>query len=104
MIYELEGSAKVGKREGLRKVVFLDDVPAVQLFFEGSKLLTLERWDATTAWGTGFGCYCRSEITTVILATERCHAQNKRPFVQNGRVCRAARFLLKCLWGHWPPL
>jgi hypothetical protein len=39
-VYELEGFAKVGKREGLRKVVFFDDVPAVHLLFEGGKLLT----------------------------------------------------------------
>ena len=55
-VYEIEGFAKVGKREGLRKVVFFDDVPAVHPLFEGGKLLTLERWDAATAWDTGFGC------------------------------------------------
>jgi len=55
-VYELQGFAKVWKPEGLRKVVFFDDVPAVQLFFEGGKLLTLERRDAATAWDTGFRC------------------------------------------------
>ena len=55
-VYELEGFAKVGKREGLRKVVFFDDVPAADQLFEGGKLLTLERWHVTTAWDTGFGC------------------------------------------------
>ena len=55
-VYELEGFAKVGKREGLRKVVFFDDVPAVHLLFEGGKLLTLEWWDAAAALHTGFGC------------------------------------------------
>jgi hypothetical protein len=55
-VYELEGFAKVGKREGLRKVVFFDDVPSVHLLFEGGKLLTLKRWDAATTWDTGFGC------------------------------------------------
>jgi len=55
-VYELEGFAKVGKREGLRKVVSFDDVPAFHLLFEGGKLLTRERWDAATAWHTGFGC------------------------------------------------
>ena len=55
-VYELEGFAKVGKSEGLRKVVFFDDVPAAHLLFEGSKLFALERWDAATAWDTGFGC------------------------------------------------
>ncbi len=54
-VYELEGFAKVRKPEGLRKVVFFDDVPAVHLLFEGGKLRTLERWDAVTAWDTGFG-------------------------------------------------
>ena len=65
-VYELEGFAKVGKREGLRKVVFFDDVPAVHLLFEGGKILTLERWDVATAWGAAL--VVRSEITTVILA------------------------------------
>ncbi len=55
-VYKLKGFAKVGKREGLGDVVFIDDAPAVHLFFEGGKLRTLERWDAATAWDTGFGC------------------------------------------------
>jgi hypothetical protein len=55
-VYEFEGFTKVGKSEGLRKVVFFDDVPAVHLLFEGGKLLTLKRWDAATTWDTGFGC------------------------------------------------
>ena len=55
-VYELERFAKVGKCEGLRKVVSFDDVPAFHLLFEGGKLLTLERWDAATAGDTGFSC------------------------------------------------
>ena len=55
-VQELEGFVKVGKREGLRKVVFFDNVPAADLLFEGGKILTLDRWDAATAWDTGFGC------------------------------------------------
>jgi hypothetical protein len=55
-VYELEGFAKVGEREGLCKVVFFDDAPTVHLLFEGGELRALEGWDAATAWDTGFGC------------------------------------------------
>ena len=55
-VYEAEGFAKVGKLESLRDVVFFDDVPVVHLLFEGSKLLTLKRRDASSAWHACFGC------------------------------------------------
>jgi len=54
-ICELEGFAKVGKLEGLRDVVFFDDVPAVQLISEGGKLLTLERRYFSSARDACFG-------------------------------------------------
>jgi hypothetical protein len=56
LVDKLECLTKVGKREGLGDVVILHDVPAVHLLFEGAKLLALERWDAATAWDTGFAC------------------------------------------------
>jgi hypothetical protein len=40
-VYELEGFAKVQKLEGLRDVVFRNDIPSVHLPFESGKLLTL---------------------------------------------------------------
>ena len=48
-VYELQRFAKVGKLEGLRDVVFFDDVPAIHLLFEGGKLLTLERRHSSSA-------------------------------------------------------
>ena len=39
--YELEGFAKVGKLEGLCDVVFLDDVPPVDLLLKYGELLAL---------------------------------------------------------------
>jgi hypothetical protein len=54
-ICELEGFAKVGKLEGLRDVVFFDDVPAVHLLSEGGKLLTLERRYFSSARDACFG-------------------------------------------------
>ena len=54
-VYEFQSFPKVGKREGLRDVVFFDDVPAVHLLFEGSKLRTLERGDASSAWHACLG-------------------------------------------------
>jgi hypothetical protein len=54
-ICELEGFAKVGKLEGLRDVVFFDDVPAVHLISEGGKLLTLERRYFSSARDACFG-------------------------------------------------
>jgi len=55
VIYELEGSAKVGKLKGLREVVFFDDVPTVHLRFEGGELRTLERGHPSTARNACFG-------------------------------------------------
>jgi len=54
-IYKAEGSAKVGKLEGLRDVMFFDDVPAVHLLSEGGKLLTLERRYFSSARDACFG-------------------------------------------------
>ena len=34
-VYEREGSAKVGKREGLRDVVLLNHIPSIHLLFDG---------------------------------------------------------------------
>jgi len=42
-IYKLEGSAKVRKLEGLRDVMFFDDVPPVDLLLKYGEVLTLER-------------------------------------------------------------
>src|SRR5713101_2445896 len=55
-VYEREGFAKVGKLEGLRDVVFFDDVPAVHLHLQRGEFLTLERRHTATAWDAGFGC------------------------------------------------
>jgi hypothetical protein len=55
VIYELEGFAKVRKLEGLRDVVFFDDVPTAHLCFEGGELLTLERGHPSTARNACFG-------------------------------------------------
>jgi hypothetical protein len=40
-IHKLKGSAKVGKLEGLCDVVFLDDVPPVDLLLKYGELLAL---------------------------------------------------------------
>ena len=53
-VYEREGFAKVGKLEDLRDVVFFDDVPAVNLLFEGGKLLALERRRSSSARNARF--------------------------------------------------
>ena len=55
-VYELEGFAKVQKLEGLRDVVFFDDVPAVHLHLQRGEFLTLERRHTATAGDAGFGC------------------------------------------------
>jgi hypothetical protein len=55
VIYELEGFAKVRKLEGLRDVVFFDDVPTVHLCFEGGELITLERGHFSSARNACFG-------------------------------------------------
>jgi hypothetical protein len=36
-IYKPEGSAKVGKLEGLREVMFFDDLPPIDLLFEAGR-------------------------------------------------------------------
>ncbi len=42
-IYKLEGPAKVRKLEGLRDVVFFDDVPPIDLLLKYREILTFER-------------------------------------------------------------
>ena len=69
-VYEFQSFAKVGEREGLRDVMFFDDAPAVHLPFEDSKLLTLERRDASSAWHACFGCYYSPDILGIILSIE----------------------------------
>jgi hypothetical protein len=54
-IYKLEGFAKVGKLESLRDVVFLDDVPAIDLLFKYGQILTLEWRHPSTARNACFG-------------------------------------------------
>ena len=54
-IHKLEGSAKVGKLEGLRDVVFLDDVPPVDLLLKFGEILALERRHASTARNARLG-------------------------------------------------
>jgi hypothetical protein len=40
-IYEFESSAKIRKREGLRDVMFFDDVPPIDLLLKSGEFLTL---------------------------------------------------------------
>ncbi len=47
-IHKPEGSTKVGKLEGLRDVVFFDDVPLIDLLLKYGEILTLERGQAST--------------------------------------------------------
>ena len=54
-VYELEGFAKVGKLEGLRDVVFFDDVPPIDLLLKYGELLTLERRYFSSARDACFG-------------------------------------------------
>ena len=54
-IYKPEGSAKVGKPESLRDVVFVDDVPPIDLFLKLGEILTLERGHASTARNARLG-------------------------------------------------
>ena len=65
-VYEIEGFAKVGKREGLRKVVFFDDVPAVHPLSRAASSLPLSG-GTPPRHGTQ-ALVARSEITTAILA------------------------------------
>ena len=55
-VYELEGFAKVGKLEGLRDVVFLNNIPSAHLLLQRGEFLTLERRHSSSAGDTGFGC------------------------------------------------
>jgi hypothetical protein len=48
-IHKPEGSAKVGKLEGLRDVVFFDDVPPIGLLLKCGELLTLEEIRASAS-------------------------------------------------------
>ena len=54
-VYEREGSAKVGKLEGLHDVVFFDDVPPIDLLLKLGEILTLERGHASTARNARLG-------------------------------------------------
>ena len=58
-IHKLEGSAKVGKLEGLRDVVFFDDVPPLDLLLKYGEVLTLERRYSSTARYARLGCKVR---------------------------------------------
>jgi hypothetical protein len=55
-VYEFEGFAKVGKLEGLREVVFLNNIPSAHLLLQRGEFLTLERRHSSSAGDTGFGC------------------------------------------------
>jgi hypothetical protein len=54
-IYKREGSAKVRKLEGLRDVMFFDDVPRIDLLLKYGELLTLERRHASTTRNARLG-------------------------------------------------
>jgi len=54
LVDKLERFTKVGKREGLRDVVFLHDVPAVHLLLQRGEFLTLERRHSSSARGARF--------------------------------------------------
>jgi hypothetical protein len=58
-VHKLEGSAKVGKLEGLRNVVFFDDAPPIDLFLKCGETLTLERGQSSTARNARLGCKVR---------------------------------------------
>ena len=55
VVYKLEGFAKIGKLEGLGDVVFVDDVPPIDLLLKCGELLTLERRHPSTARNACFG-------------------------------------------------
>jgi hypothetical protein len=57
-IYEFESSAKIGRLEGLRDVMFFDDVPRIDLLLKYGEFLTLERGEplpgkGRTSWLQG---------------------------------------------------
>jgi hypothetical protein len=54
-IYKLEGPAKVRKLEGLRDVVFFDDVPPIDLLLKYREILTFERGRPSPARNVGLG-------------------------------------------------
>src|SRR5216683_3290665 len=54
-IHKPEGSTEVGKLEGLRDVVFFDDVPPIDLLLKCGELLTLKRGHPSTAGNTLLG-------------------------------------------------
>ena len=54
-IHKLEGSAKVGKLEGLRDVVFFYEVPVLYLLLKGGEFLTFKWWHPATARNACFG-------------------------------------------------
>jgi hypothetical protein len=62
-IHKAEGSAKVGKLEGFRDVVFVDDVPPIDLLLKCGKLFTLEREHPSTARNTRLGRKLRHRRT-----------------------------------------
>ena len=49
LVDEFEGFAKVGKLEGLRDVVFLNNIPSVHLLLQSGEFLTFEWWYTATA-------------------------------------------------------
>ncbi len=54
-IYKPKGSAKIGKLEGPRDVVFVDDVPPIDLLLKYRELLALERGHPSTARNARLG-------------------------------------------------
>lgn len=54
-VYELESLTKVRELKALGDVMFLDDVPAVDLPLQCDEFSTLERRDASSAWHACFG-------------------------------------------------
>jgi hypothetical protein len=49
-VHEREGLAKVGKLKGFRDVMFFDNVPTVNLLFEGGKILAFQWRNTSSAW------------------------------------------------------
>ena len=54
-VYELESLTKVRKLKTLGDMVFLDDVPAVDLPLQCDEFSTLERRYASSTWHACFG-------------------------------------------------
>ena len=54
-VYEREGSAKIGKLEAPRDVVFRNDIPSVHLLLKIGKFLTCEWRHSSSAGDARFG-------------------------------------------------